>query len=88
MKTQPLLDDAGQKIPASVPSKLAARVQFWDDERNLGNSLIVSVRRGWAFDPANREHVRGFDTVKGALGDLREVSPCTCGECSAPEVLP
>ncbi|OAM52938.1 hypothetical protein A7981_05755 [Methylovorus sp. MM2] len=80
-----MVDLDGQAIPVSVPKKLAALVAYWDDERGIGNSLIVTTKEGFAFDPNEKEHVRGFDTVKEAITDLHDVVPCTCAECLKPQ---
>ena len=34
-----------------------------DDERNEGNSIIVTLARGWDFEDEQGCGVRGFDTV-------------------------
>jgi hypothetical protein len=59
------------------------RVQFWDDERGIGNSLIVTLHSGWKFptDPMNPSHVEGFDTVKEAKQAVRASLPCNCADC-------
>ena len=56
---------------------------FWDDERGLGNSLIVTLIYGKQFstDIGTSEHVRGFDTVKEALQAVRESVDCDCDIC-------
>lgn len=61
------------------------RVEHWDDERAMGNSLLVSLRAGWRFatDPAVPAHVEGFDTVKEAQRAVRAAVPCQCAECQA-----
>lgn len=67
-------------IPISVPKKLAERVLFWDDERSIGNSLIVSLKPGWRF--INTEcHTCGEDNVKAMTAQLRATTPCDCDEC-------
>ncbi|MEE8382246.1 MAG: hypothetical protein V3R78_10290 [Thermodesulfobacteriota bacterium] len=57
--------------------KYMKRVEFWDDERDIGNSLIVMLHTGWDFgtDPFNKEHVRGFDTIKEAKEAIRDAVP-------------
>ena len=40
-------------------TKRDPRIEHWDDERKIGNSLIVTLRNGWAFDPREREHGDG-----------------------------
>ena len=37
-----------------------------DDERNQGNSIIVTLARGWDFEDEQGCGVRGFDTVAEA----------------------
>lgn len=56
------------------------RIEFWDDERSIGNSLIVSLHYGWCFSPG--EHVEGFDTVNQAMKAVRDSKPCNCEECT------
>lgn len=34
-----------------------------DDERNEGNSIIVTLAKGWDFEDEQGCGVRGFDTV-------------------------
>jgi hypothetical protein len=34
-----------------------------DDERNQGNSIIVTLEKGWDFEDEQGCGVRGFDTV-------------------------
>lgn len=67
-------------IPKSVPKKLAEKVLHWDDERAMGNSLILSLKSGWKFI-ATECHTSGFDTVKEAIEGLRDTEPCLCAEC-------
>lgn len=69
-------------IPSSVPKKLAKLVDHWDDERSIGNSLIVMIKGGymWDFDD-HGTHVRGYDTVKEAVSELRAVVACNCEQC-------
>ncbi len=37
-----------------------------DDERNIGNSIIVTLQNGWDFKDEKCCGVRGFDTVAEA----------------------
>lgn len=55
------------------------RVQHWDDERNSGNGIIVTLKRGWCFDPLT--HVKGFDTIKEAKEAISFVQKCRCDYC-------
>ena len=51
------------------------KIESWDDERNIGNSLIVTLTPGWRFGEES-EHVRGFDTKKEAIKEVRESVVC------------
>lgn len=35
-----------------------------DDERNIGNGIIVTLKRGWFFKKDRGCGVRGFDTME------------------------
>lgn len=35
-----------------------------DDERDIDNSIIVTLKEGWFFEDEQNCGVRGFDTVK------------------------
>ena len=64
--------------------KLPAKVMHWDDERRIGNSLIITLNRGWAFSANNTryaEHVEGFDTVKQARAAIAAAKRCACFDC-------
>lgn len=65
------------------------RIEHWDDERRLGNSLIVTLAAGWAFRPHadqnQAEHVDGFDTIRTAMTAVRKSRPCTCLACTEPK---
>ena len=37
-----------------------------DDERNIGNNIIVTLEKGWDFEDDKGCGVRGFDTVAEA----------------------
>ena len=69
-------------IPKSVPKLFADRVAHWDDERSIGNSLIVTLKDGWYWPQEGRGcHVRGFDTLQDAVSDLRATKLCCCAVC-------
>lgn len=68
-------------IPKSIPACYRPRIQFWDDERREGNSLIVTLHYGWSFLPDEHEGVRGFDTVTEAKLALQHSFRCHCAEC-------
>ena len=55
-------------------------IEFWDDERSIGNSLIVTLKKGLRFEERG-EHVRGFDTKRQAMSEVRNAQPCDCKEC-------
>lgn len=58
-----------------------AKIENWDDERSIGNSLIVTLKRGWRFEDL-AEHVRGFDTKREAMQEVRAAKVCKCAECA------
>ena len=66
-----------------LPQRFACRIQHWDDERAIGNSLIVTLVDGWKFssDPIANAHVEGFDTVDDARRAVRSALPCSCDTC-------
>lgn len=51
------------------------RVEIVDDERGIGNGVIVTLKKGWTFDPAFDNRVRGEDTIKEMLESVRMASP-------------
>ena len=57
------------------------KIKHWDDERDIGNSLIVTLHYGWRFGE-DGEHVRGFDTKSDAMREVRGAKVCDCAECS------
>lgn len=48
-----------------------ARVETVDDERSMGNGVIVTLKQGWSFDPALDNRVRGEDSFSQALAEVR-----------------
>jgi histidine ammonia-lyase len=69
-----------KKTPARAPQEKAAsmktleahqRVEHVDDERSIGNSIIVTLKQGWSLDPRQDERVFGADTIKEALDQVR-----------------
>jgi len=65
--------------------KKNAKVMFVDDERSEGNSLIVTLNRGWRFDYTDVVHVMGFDTVKDANSAIKSARKCDCRDCGGRE---
>ena len=58
------------------------QVMFFDDERDLGNGIIVTLKRGWRWsDDMVPYHVKSFDTVAEAKSGIRDALPCSCSEC-------
>lgn len=60
-------------------------MRHWDDERELGHGLIVTLVNGFAFYPHTdetvAEHVKGFDSIKEAEAAVRRAKSCTCARC-------
>lgn len=67
-------------IPKSVPAKYRKHIQNWDDERNIDNGIIVTVK-GLCDDPMMPCHVFGEDSVKEVVSHLRDMYPCQCEQC-------
>ena len=51
------------------------RVELVDDERGLGNGIIVTMKEGWTMDPIQDNRVFGADTIKEALETVRMARP-------------
>ena len=47
------------------------RVELVDDERVIGNGVIVTLKQGWSFDPMQDNRVSGEDTVSKAHEAVR-----------------
>ena len=66
--------------------KLPTKVLHWDDEREMGNGLIISLKNGFAFrdnDSSNAQHVAGFDSVRDARREIAAAQRCSCAICKA-----
>lgn len=59
----------------------AKRIEHWDDERSIENGIIVTLHWGWSFENGYHAGVKGFDTIKDAMFDVRCAYECVCGEC-------
>ncbi len=70
-------------VPGYIPARQRQRIDHWDDERALGNSLIITLKAGWRWPIEEGTHVCGFDTVTAARAALRQTIPCSCPTCSA-----
>ncbi|MBZ9847204.1 hypothetical protein LB565_04275 [Mesorhizobium sp. CA14] len=51
------------------------RVELVDDERHMGNGVIVTLRQGWTFEAGTDNRVRGEDTVTAAFRMLTYARP-------------
>ena len=63
---------------------MAKHIEFFDDERSVGNGVIVTLHYGWSFEGSCHEGVRGFDTLSEARRESarNRVFPCRCAECN------
>ena len=50
-------------------------VEFADDERAIGNGIIITLNEGLAFEADVDCGVRGFDTLTDALAEVRTAIP-------------
>ncbi len=64
----------------TLPKKYQERIAHWDDERDMGNSIIITLKDGWCFEFPG-QHVEGFDTLTSARGAVRNSKKCQCSEC-------
>lgn len=71
-------------LPKSIPAKYAARIAEYDDERDIGNSIIVTLKHGYRFgdDRTEVQHVEGFDNVKAVIAAMRGTEACGCADCA------
>ncbi len=56
------------------------KIAHWDDERKIGNSLIITLKDGWCFGTSGH-HVEGFDTKADARRAIRNTKECRCASC-------
>jgi hypothetical protein len=66
--------------PSSAPGVLGRlrahpRVEHVDDERAIGNSVIVTLRQGWTFSAMEDNRVDGADSPSAALAMVRSAKP-------------
>ena len=54
-------------------------IEHWDDERDIGNGIIVTLHLGWSFEQSH-EGVRGFDTVTEAREGTRKKRLYRCDD--------
>lgn len=66
--------------PKSVPHRLLPRLLHWDDERNIGNCILLTLAYGWR-SPSSESHTIAADNIKDAVSELRTTEPCSCDEC-------
>jgi hypothetical protein len=52
-----------------------SRVEIVDDERELGNGIIVTLRKGWTFDPAQDKRGAAAATFREAWEMVRQAHP-------------
>ena len=79
------------KVPTAVPAKFRQHILHWDDERNEGGSIVVTLRGlrldgPGTGDGSKTSHVFGEDTVREVIDTLRFALPCKCAKCA--EVTP
>jgi len=62
---------------------MSKKIMHLDDERSIGNEVIVTLNYGWRFDsdPLVPTHVMGFDTITEAKRAAKYAIKCSCQEC-------
>jgi len=77
--------DDEQQAEIKARLRLPKHIECWDDERDIGNGIIVTLHLGWSFEQSH-EGVRGFDTVTEAREETRKkwLYRCDddCEECA------
>lgn len=67
-------------------NNLPKHIEHFDDERSLGNGVIVTLALGWSFYHSEHLGVMGFDTVTEARQATRKKElyrcPADCDECA------
>lgn len=53
------------------------RVEIVDDERAIGNGIIVTLKKGFTFDERQDNRVAGEDTVREVLALVKSAQPFT-----------
>jgi hypothetical protein len=68
---------------------LPKHIQFWDDERGIGNGIIVTLQWGFSFYAGEHLGVAGFDSLTEARAKTRrkDVFPCECDRCKTGDKL-
>ena len=65
--------------------KRHSKILDWSDERYMGNPIMVTLIKGVAYYDNNHDdsacHVRGFETVKQAMKEVRAAASCSCSRC-------
>jgi hypothetical protein len=51
------------------------KVEYIDDERNIGNGIIITLKYGFRWEEFDNATVRGFDTVTEARDAVRDAIP-------------
>ena len=74
-------DKEGREIPKSIPKKIAGKIMYWDDERRIGNNIIVTLNFGHCFED-QAHHVEGSMSFTG-FSDFAgcAVKECHCKDC-------
>lgn len=51
--------------------RLNSKVEIVDDERNIGNGIIVQLKKGWSWDQLCDNRVAGEDTPSKMIDALK-----------------
>ena len=64
-------------VKRSVLDRLRShiKVEIVDDERSVGNGVIVTLKQGWTWDAIQDNRVSAEDTPSQALATLRLAVP-------------
>ena len=69
--------------PKRLPKKFHSRVMHWDDERNIGNYILITLDHGWRTEGTdiNPNHTICAYTIKEGVEYVRDAVSCNCKEC-------
>lgn len=68
-------------IPKYFPQYIKDRIEHWDDERNIDNGIIVTLKHGWSFEYNEHQGVHGFNTITKAKEGVIDAHICHCDQC-------
>lgn len=72
-RAAPIMRRDGGKTLAKL--RADERIQWVDDERQIGNGVLVTLKQGWTWEAGDDVRTRGEDTLTEMLRAMREARP-------------